>query len=431
MNHDSSEIEERTEEERLREIIMTADRNAPPPDREFLDGLKERSTQRFDDAAARNSKRSRIMAMIKKYAPRAMAAGVLMAIGVGVVMLTTGGGNTDLMGALCERVEQAQGMKMKISGTVAMGPVKTTVEGHIVMATGGRMRQEMSVNGQKMVMIFDYGKGKVMTLMPAQKIAVIVQLKDMPKALRENMTKQGDQFAEIKKMIRKADKDLGTKTIDGVKAKGYRAADDKMAMEFWVHAETGMPVRMKMEMAEMGMTAVMSDIEILDKVDPALFSLEVPKGYTVQKQPAVSMKPAGVKELTELFKTWGEVTDGQFPDALNPALFVTVAKDHAKTLTERGMSHEEQLAAMKRVMQTVSARLVGAMMLKQTNETFHYQGKGVKLGEKATPVLWYKPKGKDKYVVMYGDLHVERVAKEDLPAKRKPASTKPAAPASK
>ena len=37
------------------------------------------------------------------------------------------------------------------------------------------------------------------------------------------------------------------------------------------------------------------------------------------------------------------------------------------------------------------------------------------LGDKNTAVLWYKPEGKDKYVVMFGDLHVERMLKKDLP----------------
>lgn len=412
MNHDLPE----NEETRLREIIMTADRDAPPPDRAFLDGLKERSSRRFvEAAAARNNRRSQIMARIRRIAPRAMAAGVLVAIGAAIVMFS---GGDDLIAKTRKIIEQAKGMRMKVTGTVEQ-PVKTAVEGHIVIATDGRTRQELSVNGQKMVMIFDLGKGKVLTLMPAQKIAVIVQFKGMPEAMRNKMTKQGNHLAEIKKMLRKSGKELGAKTIDGVKTKGYRTANDSMTMEIWVDAETGKPVRMEMEMVEMGVAIVMTDIEILDKVDTALFSLEAPKGYTLQKQPAVSMRPAGVKELTELFRAWGEVT-GRFPDVLNPALFVTVAKDHAERLVKTGGSPEEQLAEMKRVMQTVSTRLVGAMMLKQTNETFHYQGKGVKLGDKATPVLWYKPKGKKKYVVMYGDLHVERMAKKDLPPRREP-----------
>jgi len=419
MNHDSRE----NGEQRLREIIVTADRNASQPDREFLAGLKTRSTQRFVEAAARNSKRSRIMARIKRIAPRAMAAGVLVAIGTVVVMLTTGGRNGVAWADVRDRIEQAKAMKMKVSVTT---PDKMTVQGHTVMATGGRMRQEMSVNGQKMVMIFDLGKGAMLNLLPDQKIAVTMHLKDIPKAMRDQMTRQGDHFAELKKMVRNAQEELGEKTIDGIKAKGYRVANDSMTVDIWVDAETAMPVRMESEMTDTGMKVVMSDIEIVETVDPGLFSVEVPKGYTVKPQQNVSMKPAGVKELTELFKAWAEVTDGVFPDAIDPGRFVTVARDLAKELAEKGVSSEQREALIKRVSQTVSARLVNALMLQQSNQTFHYQGKGVKFGDKATPVLWYKPEGEDKYVVMYGDLHVERVAKKDLPPKRKPAPTRPA-----
>ncbi|MGB2822712.1 MAG: hypothetical protein WBF17_17140 [Phycisphaerae bacterium] len=426
MNHDSP----RNEEERLREIIVTADRNASQPDREFLDGLKTRSTQRFvEAAAARNSKRSQIMARIKRIAPPAMAAGVLVAIGAAIVMLTIGGRSGVAWADVRDCIERATAMKMKTSVTM---PDKTTVVGHTVMATGGRIRQEVSVNGQKMVRISDLGKGAMVNLLPDQKIAITVQMKDMPKAMRDEMAKQVDDFARLKGIVRNAGKELGERTIDGVKAKGYRVANDGMTMDIWVDAETAVLVRMESDMTDAGMKVVMSDIEIVEKVDPGLFSVEVPEGYTVQTQPAgwklpaVSMKPAGVKELAELFKAWAEITDGLFPDAIDPGRFVTVARDFGKQLAEKGVSLEQAEALWQRVSHTVSSRLVNAMMLRQTNQTFHYQGKGVKLGDKATPVLWYKPEGKDKYVVMYGDLHVERVAKKDLPPKRKLASTRPA-----
>jgi len=432
MNHDSPGNEDRNEEERLREVIMTADKNASPPDRDFLDGLKTQSTQRFvEAAAARNSKRSRIMAIIKRNAPRAMAASVLLAAGAAIIMLTSGGEKGWAFADVVKRIEQAQGMKMKITGTASLGPNKMTVEGTIVMGTGGRTRAEMTASGHKMVMINDYAKGAMLTLMPKQKIAIAVQFKDMPKVLRAKMIKQGDQFSQIKKMLGDAQKELGVKTIDGVKVKGYRSVNEIMAMDIWVNAKTGTPVQIALEMVEDGTKLVMSDIEILDKVDPALFSLEAPKGYTVQKQQAISMKPAGVKELTELFKAWGEITDGQFPDFLRPGLFATLAKDHAMKLVEAGSADKGLQAGTSRVGLTASTRLTNAIVLKQLNKTFHYQGQGVKLGDKATPVLWYKPEGKDKYVVMYGDLHVERVAEKDLPAKRKAAATKPAAPGPK
>jgi hypothetical protein len=46
---------------------------------------------------------------------------------------------------------------------------------------------------------------------------------------------------------------------------------------------------------------------------------------------------------------------------------------------------------------------------------WYYRGKGVKLGEAATAVFWYRPKDSATYRVIYGDLHVEDVAAENLP----------------
>lgn len=39
---------------------------------------------------------------------------------------------------------------------------------------------------------------------------------------------------------------------------------------------------------------------------------------------------------------------------------------------------------------------------------FVYAGEGVKLGDKTTPVLWYKGKDAKQYTVIYGDLHTEQ-----------------------
>jgi len=49
--------------------------------------------------------------------------------------------------------------------------------------------------------------------------------------------------------------------------------------------------------------------------------------------------------------------------------------------------------------------------------SFHYLGKGVKLGDKGRIVCWYKLKGANAKTrrVVYGDLSVKDVASEDLP----------------
>jgi hypothetical protein len=52
---------------------------------------------------------------------------------------------------------------------------------------------------------------------------------------------------------------------------------------------------------------------------------------------------------------------------------------------------------------------------------FVYAGEGVKLGDKTTPVLWYKAKDAKTYRVIYGDLHVEDAETAPKPPAGPPA----------
>jgi len=45
---------------------------------------------------------------------------------------------------------------------------------------------------------------------------------------------------------------------------------------------------------------------------------------------------------------------------------------------------------------------------------WHYAGSGVKFGEADKAIFWYQPEGSETYRVIYGDLHVEDVAPENL-----------------
>jgi hypothetical protein len=59
---------------------------------------------------------------------------------------------------------------------------------------------------------------------------------------------------------------------------------------------------------------------------------------------------------------------------------------------------------------------------------WYYRGRGVTLGAVETPIFWYRPKGSETYRVIYGDLHVEDAAPEDLPEPLDPDDVAPAAP---
>jgi outer membrane lipoprotein-sorting protein len=409
MNSDSH----KNEEDRFSEMIATADKDTPQPDRAFLAGLKTESTRRFLETASSPtiSERDAIMTRVKRIALGAIAACVVGAIGVAFVFLETNKPGI-VWADVQKHIEQAKCMKTKIVLTMPDG---TTMHGRQMMAAGGLIRQEMSVKtGQKtmeMVMIMNMDKGIILNLFKAQKLAQPMKFTDMPKAMRDKMVKDNDHLAEIKRMVRNAEKELGEKTIDGVKTKGFQVKDDDVVLDIWVDAKTALPVRMEGEMIGAKMKFVMSDVEFVKTVDMNLFSVEPPKGYTIQPQSTVSLKPAGIKDIADMFKAWTQIRSGTFPEAINPVVFMEDAKAHAQKLKDAGDTPEEFSALIKHL----SQQMVSAMMLAQSNETFHYQGKGVKLGDKNTAILRYKPHGQDKYVVMFGDLNVKRMLENDLP----------------
>jgi outer membrane lipoprotein-sorting protein len=413
MNCDSH----KNEEDRFSEMIATADNDVSQPDREFLAGLKTDSMRRFLETASppRISKRNLIMAKIRKFAPSALAAGLIGAIGVAIVLLSNGESGI-AWADVQKHIEQAKCIKMKVEVTTSDGRKS---HGRQVMATGGLVRQDISMKIDQqtmdMVVIVNYDKGIILSLLKDQKLAIPTKLTDMPKAMRDKMVKEKDQLAQLKRMVRNAEKELGDKTIDGVKAKGFQVREDQMVMDIWVDAKTALPIRIEGEMTVSKTKVVLSDIEFVEKVDPDLFSVEPPKGYKVKPQQTFSMAPGGIEDFTSLLDIWTQIKDGAFPDTIESQQFSMDIRTYVRQFTNTGEPSKESQLLVEKLGKIDPQQLVRVTMLMQFNKTFHYQGKGVKLGDKDTAVLWYKPKGQDKYVVMYGDLHVERVLKKDLP----------------
>ncbi len=58
------------------------------------------------------------------------------------------------------------------------------------------------------------------------------------------------------------------------------------------------------------------------------------------------------------------------------------------------------------------------MMSQKPSAGTKYVGTGVSVGDANWPVFWFKPQDSQTYKVIYGDLRVEDVAEENLPATR-------------
>ncbi|MBN2291867.1 MAG: hypothetical protein JXM70_05545 [Pirellulales bacterium] len=329
----------------------------------------------------------------------------------------------------------------------------------------------------KQITISDGQTDKCITLTPMAKIAKVMDMKKM----KEDMKKAGklaknappDMFEMVRRIVREGSSGsgekverLGKKEIDGRETVGFRTRFHGMNMILWADPETACPVRIESSSDMMnGVHMVMDNFRYDVDLDPTLFSLEPPKGYSTQ---TMNMKMPVEEDLLNTLRTIAEHNKGKFPakfgmndevmNALMPpykpvmdpemqaemkkvmekitAKYGGEEKLRAKygkgkklppeimaefmkatmTLQQKHMQKQMQ-KSMKTTTPLIRKRTRGITfytMLKPENDP-HYVGGGVKLGTPNRPILWYKPTGGEKYHVIYADLSVKQVSAEELP----------------
>ncbi len=178
----------------------------------------------------------------------------------------------------------------------------------------------------------------------------------------------------------------------------------------------------------------MRDFVWNDQNDPQEISLDVPAGYQMRNI-KMDVTPATEKDLIESLRSLATINGGEFPAGLDLNALSTVMKNSMGG--KKGSEVPKEL--QERVMND-SIRIVKGMgFATETNGTdWRYAGQGVKLDAADRAILWYKPKGAEKYRVINADLTAHEVAADALPkVESKPiaavspfgaATTKPAPP---
>jgi hypothetical protein len=252
---------------------------------------------------------------------------------------------------------------------------------------------------------------------------------------------------------------LGKKEIDGREAVGFRINANMMDMILWADPETAWPIRIEVSMDMMtGVRVVMNNFHYDVDLDPSLFSLEPPAGYSTQ---AMEMTMPVEEDLLRTLRTIAEHSKGVFPAKLgmNKEVMKSVMAGVESEMDK--LTRDKMDAAMEKVMDKVAAKYGGKDKLKAkygkelppairaevTKATMplmqermqkqmplmqkrmkgitfytmlnpekdaHYVGGGVKLGTPDCPILWYKPTGAEKYRVIYADLSVKELAPDDV-----------------
>jgi outer membrane lipoprotein-sorting protein len=391
-------------------------------------------------------KRTQTMKRIAKFA---VAATILVALGILVSWMTIGGGSTSIafaqVAAALDNLRTATyDCTMEMKGPMDGKTQTTNMKCFFLAPSRERIEMSMSTASAKDkgsgIMILDHQAMKGITLAPEQKLATTIDLSKIKKPAGPS-----NPFEMVRQLVREGSsspaekvESLGKKEIDGRVAIGFRTHSNMADQAFWADPQTARLVRVEVEFPGGSGHGVMNNFRYDMELDPSLFSLEPPAGYTVNNMEAAMPVE---DDLINILRLIAEHNDGTFPAAIGMS-----SKEFQQAIQAASISETQKLlkepetakllrdlqaqygkdkdgfmkAWMKAQMpftQKLTQKHMQGMMfynLLSSQNDSHYVGGGVKLGTPDRPIFWYKPTGADKYRVIYADLSVKEAAPAEI-----------------
>jgi outer membrane lipoprotein-sorting protein len=379
------------------------------------------------------------MPWISKAAAALAIAASLLVLYVGLSAITGGApAFADIVDAL-NKVRTAT-WKSTTEFTLPGNETRTNSSNGMFLAPSHERNEttETTAEGTKAtdVMIMDGQKDKVLTLVPATKTAIVIDLKNKPPGMEGPF---GHTFQDLRELAAEAQSGkrgkverLGVKTVDGQTAEGFRIQLGSTEATIWAAPKTLLPVRVEYRYSNPtnpGGSTVMTDFRVNVPLDESLFSLDVPPGYTVQQTMQIDLSKNPIYYLADTLKLVAEVNGGVFPPELRGDNGIDgILQRSQKQLKQSGekMAAEAGKASPENAMKSATqlsmnlGATFGFLNALSPASDWHYAGRGVKLNTPDRPIFWYKRNVASKtYCVLYADLTVKEV----------PANERPTAPA--
>ena len=295
-------------------------------------------------------------------------------------------------------VIEGEGENVPITKVMNMGTQRVRGE---VLSPDGKTVQ--------VIVIVDYDTSQMLQLIPKQKTAVLIELKDIPETEKpeNDLEIMRDIITELQEDPDVLVEPLGEKEIDGQIAIGFRATGPDGELTVWANPQTALPIRMEQKWRQMQF--ICTDFQFDIEMDESLFSMKIPEGYSALPKAALPIDSSTEEDLIESLRIWAEdILDDVFPRDLSTEVYVDDVKKNREKFAKLRQEQKVELALK------LGPGFVFFNLLKAEND-WHYVGKGVKLGDAELPVCWYRPDGSETYRVIYGDLSVKDVAPENLP----------------
>ncbi len=273
----------------------------------------------------------------------------------------------------------------------------------------GKLRTEAVGGSAEAYSVLDTTAGKMMSVSGPQKTAYIGPIKSEQKMDIASMMIEG-----MRSMTKNAAKPIGEKKIDGVDAKGFEVALVGRTFTVWADAKSGEPLQIDIPEKNLpGGPAIirMTHFKLDEELDAGLFSLEPPAGYTVKPIAGIDVAAGPAQNVAGFLRIYAKLTGGEFPDRLQDAMTELAKKFAAKANSAPEKIDTDTVVQMSGYGGTVTAITMAA---KQGRDWQYYPG--VRLGEKDRLVFWFHDRMTDTYTAVYGDLRVEKIAKDQLPA---------------
>ena len=206
-------------------------------------------------------------------------------------------------------------MKDPMNGT----STTSTMKGFFLAPSRERLEMSTSFGFAKdktsSIMILDHQAMKGLALAPEQKLATTIDLTKIKKPAGPS-----NPFDMVRQLVKGGNsgpgqkiESLGKKEIEGHEAIGFRTQSNLVDETFWADPETSRLVLVEFDYPGGSGHGVMNNFRYDMDLDPSLFSLEPPAGYTVSN---LEVTMPVEKDLINTLRIIAEHNDGTFPAAL-------------------------------------------------------------------------------------------------------------------
>ena len=301
---------------------------------------------------------------------------------------------------------------------VVQGPGQEAETGTdiVMFLTPSHERTEKTVCGRKEIEIRDGQKSQAISLLPAAKLALVLEFKN-----QSALALSGTTYLNLRRSIANARSGtggpwerLGVETIDGRRAEGFRIRRGTSRQTIWADPKTSLPVRVEgfSLVGRDEVRTVMTDFHINVDLDESLFRLDVPAGYAVQTMERDLSRPL-TAYLVDTLKFAAEHNGDVFPPALlGEQGLPDILRRALAALEKKYGKDSPQMFKLESEMTVNRALAFEFLSNVAPTRDGHYAGKDVKLYTPGVPIFWYKPTGADKYRVVFADLKVKDLALE-------------------